>query len=53
MVFNMRLERSFGGAVVEQAPLTSEVLGSILAVDAWVSQRSAESRGFPPGAPVG
>ena len=39
----------------EQAPFTSEFVGSILPIrtDAKrVGQRSAESRGFSPGAPV-
>ena len=38
---------------LEQAPFTSEIVGSILATDSCEkSQRSAESRGFFPGAPV-
>ena len=39
----------------EQAPFTSEIEGSILAIGTnvkIVSQRSAESHGFSPGAPV-
>jgi hypothetical protein len=39
----------------EQGPFTSEYVGSILGTDSSVkrvSQRSAESRGFSPGAPV-
>jgi hypothetical protein len=37
----------------EQAPFTSEIVGSILATDSCEkSQRSAESRGFSPSAPV-
>jgi hypothetical protein len=38
----------------KQAPFTSEIVGSILAIPTHVkrvSQRSAESRGFSPGAP--
>jgi hypothetical protein len=36
-----------------QAPFTSEFVGSILATDSCEkSQRSAESRGFSPGAQV-
>ena len=42
------------GTIDEQEPFTSEIVGSILAVDdvKTVSQRSAESRGFSPGTPV-
>ena len=41
----------------EPAPFTSEFVGSILATDSCekslsTTQRSAESRGFSPGAPV-
>jgi hypothetical protein len=40
----------------DQVPFTSEIVGSIHATDSCetirVSQRSAESRGFSPGAPV-
>ena len=38
----------------DQAPFTSEFVSSILATDhvKRVSQRSTESRGFSPGAPV-
>ena len=48
--------RSICGASVaqpsEQAPFTSEIVGSILATDSCEKKLSAESRGFSPGAPV-
>ena len=48
--------RCFDGAVSEQAPFTSEILGSILATDSRhlceKSQRSTETRAFSPGTPV-
>jgi hypothetical protein len=44
----------FGGiqVVVGASAFTSEFVGSILATDPCERQRSGESRGFSPGAPV-